>query len=140
MFRSLCVLLKQIFLPLSAAQKLWGVSCSVAREGILRLLRINLLSVERNERSRVLGLRIHDVVHDRSVEMAEEAEEMMLWHENRLEGHRYSTTLQILHTTIKGKRVVLPNSGMKHLMTITLTTISYDTCMALGAEGMRYCW
>lgn len=89
MFQSLCVLQKQMCLPLSVIAKLWGVTSAVAQEGVMMFARNSLVSLVWTN-GEVSGMQMHDLVHDISVDMAESDGGSVVWHRKLLDAYGLS--------------------------------------------------
>lgn len=71
MFRSFCIMEKQVCLPLNVIEKLWGVSIELVNRGIRMMARNSLVSLVWKN-GIPSGIRMLDLVNDLSVNMAME--------------------------------------------------------------------
>lgn len=86
MFRSLSVLQKKMVMPLSGLQMLWGLDSTYAALGLGKLCENNIGTLHIDVRNRMEGLKLHDLVHDYSVELAKKEESVSVWHRRLVDG------------------------------------------------------
>lgn len=80
MFRSLSVLQKQSFIPLTSLNSLWNLPQKEAKLAMDLLIETNIASAAADEEITDPGLKIHDLVHDFAMRMTEENGEVQVWH------------------------------------------------------------
>ena len=90
MRRGLCVLEKQSWVPISALTQLWGLSNECTSKMITLVFeRLKLLEIEikTREEDGIMGVKLHDLIHDFCVMQAKENEGVEKLHARLLEGY-----------------------------------------------------
>ena len=90
MYRSLCVLKKQQWVPVSMLCRLWNIASDADAEMIAdKLSEFGLVDVQFRKIGdiEVKGIQLHDLVHDVATENAKKANGVGVWHARLLDGY-----------------------------------------------------